>query len=93
MSTPATLTVRDDLHQEELDGEVVVLDPRNGLLHVLAGTAAVAWSVLRDGGRTREALVDEVARLYDVQRDATAVADLVAFVDDLTTRALLVSRP
>lgn len=75
--------------EEDLDGDVVVLEPATGLLHVLTGTGASAWKLLR-GGRTRAVVLAEVTALYGVSGDAVAVAELTAFLDDLVHRGLVV---
>jgi hypothetical protein len=83
-SAPAA---RSDLLAEELDGELVLLEPARGGLHVLNPTAAAVWRCL-DGEVTLVALADDLAAAFDAD-PATVRADVLALVDRLARDGLL----
>lgn len=85
----ATLHPRPGLLQEEIDGDLVILDPDSGLLHVLRGTATAAWSALRQGRATAE-LVREVTGVFGVSADGPEGAELLRFLEDLQRLGLVV---
>ena len=59
---------REDLLAEELDGELVLSDPRNGHVYRLNGTAADVWR-LCDGCRSTAAIAERLTDMYDVSLD------------------------
>ena len=59
---------REDLLAEELDGELVLSDPRNGHVYRLNGTAANVWR-LCDGRRSTTAIAECLTDRYDVSLD------------------------
>jgi len=81
----------DVIHQL-FDREVVVVDLRNGSYYSLSESGGTAWLAFGSGG----ASVEDVARLltsaYSVPSDVVA-RDLRAFIDELTTRDLIVACP
>ena len=56
---------REDLLAEELDGELVLSDPRNGHVYRLNRTAAGVWR-LCDGRRSTTAMAECLTDSYDV---------------------------
>ena len=81
----------DVIHQL-FDREVVVVDLRNGSYYSLSESGGAAWLAFGTNG----ALVDDVARLltavYALPHDVAA-RDLQAFIDELTTRDLIIACP
>ncbi len=81
-------TLRTDaITWRALDDQIVVLDLESSLYLNVTGAGAVVWKLLQDT-TTLDAMVDAVLEVYDVD-DATARADLQAFLDDLAGRHLL----
>lgn len=63
--------------QHEIDGEIVLYDPKRNRVHTLNPTAAVIWQ-LCDGSRTIDQLADDMAILYGmdlslIKRDLSQV--------------------
>ncbi len=63
--------------QHEIDGEIVLYDPKRNRVHTLNPTAAVIWQ-LCDGSRTADQLDEDMAILYDmdlsvIKRDLSQV--------------------
>ena len=81
-----------DIIHELFDSEVVVVDLRNGSYYSLSESGGVAWLTFGNGG----ALVDDITRLfttlYAIPPDVAA-RDLQAFINELTTRDLIVTCP
>ncbi len=50
--------------QHEIDGEIVLYDPKRNRVHTLNPTAAVVWQ-LCDGSRAADQLAEDMAILYD----------------------------
>lgn len=69
---------RDDLVTEDLDGELVILDPRDLALHVLDRPATMLWQV-SDGTATVPEIAADVAEVFDLPA-AQALADVSDFV-------------
>ncbi len=64
-----------------IDGEVVLLNLRDGTFFSLTGTAALIWPLL-DGTRSRAALLDELARTHG-EAEAVIAPDLDVFLNQL----------
>ena len=80
-----------DLHWREIDGEIIALEGR-GSQYVAANPAgALLWRALSDG-TTRDGLVDELVRVYGIER-ARARADVGRFIDALAEHGLLARGP
>jgi hypothetical protein len=85
------LRLRDaDLHWREIDGEIIALEARGSTYVAANGPGALLWRALA-AGTTREALVDELLRAYDVDRERAA-ADTDRFLAQLDEQGLI-SRP
>jgi hypothetical protein len=78
---------RDEVNWQELDGEVVVLDLANSEYLRLNGSAAQLWRKLVDGADVDD-LADLLIELYGID-EATAAADVGAFLGSLEERGLL----
>jgi hypothetical protein len=72
---------------KEVDGEIVALDETAAVYLAANPAGALLWRTLASGS-TREALVAELMREYEIDRD-TASADTDAFLRDLRERGLL----
>jgi hypothetical protein len=78
---------RTDLRTHIVDGETVVLDRREGLIHQFNKTASFLWE-LCDGSRTFEQLTQELCEVFEVDF-ATAQRDVHATVETLRRSRLL----
>lgn len=76
-----------DTPARSIDGEALVITPHDSHLHTLNATATAIWD-LADGARSLEEIVDVVVERFEVSRDV-AVADARAFVEEATSRGLL----
>lgn len=76
-----------DIDWREIDGEVVVLDRREGRYLAVNPSGAVLWPALVEG-TTEDGLVDRLTGRYQVDRDR-ARADVHTFLDWLTGHGLL----
>ncbi|MFL5913668.1 MAG: PqqD family protein [Gaiellaceae bacterium] len=76
-----------DIDWREIDGEVVVLDRREGRYLAVNRSGTVLWPALVEG-TTEEVLVERLAGRYSIERDR-AVIDVRAFLDWLTGHGLL----
>ena len=72
----------------EIDDESVLLDGRDGGLHLLNPTASLVWAIV-DGEATVSELASELADGFGIA-PATALADLSAIVVELDATGLLV---
>jgi Coenzyme PQQ synthesis protein D (PqqD) len=82
------LRLRDtDLHWREIDGEIIALEARGSTYVAANGSGTLLWRAL-SGGATREALVDELLRAYDISREQ-AQADTDHFIAQLEAQGLL----
>jgi hypothetical protein len=71
-----------------VDGEAVIIHPRQGRVRVLNGVGSRLWE-LADGQRRVVELTEIVTREYNVDGDRAATETL-AFLTDLAERGLLV---
>ena len=71
---------RRDLIEEQLDGERILCDPRNGSGHRLNETAYAVWREC-DGERTTREIAQHLTRVYEVELETALdyVEQLVAF--------------
>ncbi|MFL5884724.1 MAG: PqqD family protein [Thermoleophilaceae bacterium] len=76
-----------DIDWREIDGEVVVLDRRQGRYLAVNPSGAVLWPALVEGA-TEETLVERLLSRYAVDREK-ARRDVGAFLDWLGERGLL----
>jgi hypothetical protein len=72
---------------KEVDGEIVALDETAAVYLAANPAGALLWRTLASGS-SREALVAELMREYEIDRD-TATTDTDAFLRDLRERGLL----
>ncbi len=70
-----------------IDGEVVLLNLKDGTFFSLTGTAAMIWPLL-DGTRSRAALLTELAQAHDAAASEIA-SDLDAFLTQLGVAGFL----
>ena len=76
-----------DIDWREIDGEVVILDRREGKYLAVNPSGAVLWPALVDG-TSEEGLVERLMARYSIDRDR-ALTDVRAFLDWLTGHGLL----
>ena len=97
--------VRPGLLRHKLDGQVLVYDTKGDKVHLLDPTTACVLDLLEEGGRTADAIVDEMSRriavakeqgLYTLSVEELRKADLlddkvahVPALPDVTRRDLL----
>jgi len=84
---PRVVLRREDLAWREVGGTIVGLDLRTSSYFSLKDTGAVLWKLL-DAGARREDLVAALVARFAVT-DATAGADVAAFITDLSRQGLL----
>ncbi len=70
-----------------IDGEVVLLNLKDGTFFSLTGTAAVIWPLI-DGTRSRAALLSDLAQAHDAEETVIA-PDLDAFLAQLAEAGFL----
>jgi len=70
-----------------VDGEAVLVDPKQGMVRVLNPAGAHIWEMI-DGQRAVAELAASIAAEYDIEAPR-AQADTVAFCDDLVRRGVL----
>jgi Coenzyme PQQ synthesis protein D (PqqD) len=70
-----------------VDGEMVLVDPAQGMVRVLNPVGARLWG-LADGQRSVDAIAAVIASEYAVDQDR-ARADALAFCTDLVDRGVL----
>ncbi len=71
-----------------MDGEAVLVHPAQGKVRVLNTVGARIWE-LADGSRDLAAVAEAIAAEYDVSL-ARALADVIAFCEDLARRGVMV---
>ena len=59
---------RTDIHPESMDGEALMLDPRNGAIHRLNDTALEVWRRC-DGRSTTQEIAQDLTQLFDTEHD------------------------
>lgn len=85
--TLARVRLATDIDWREIDGEVVILDRREGRYLAVNPSGAVLWPALLDG-TSEEGLVERLVGRYSIDRDR-ALTDVRAFLDWLTGHGLL----
>jgi hypothetical protein len=81
---------RSDLNFRIIEGEMVVLDRKRGLVHQLNPTASLIWNRC-DGQSTIRTIAGHLVRTYDVDL-ATALGDISKVVGDFRGHGLLAER-
>lgn len=80
---------RTDLAWRQIDGCVVIVDPRDSKLHDLSEVASFYWELM-DGSRSVDDLVGAAVEEFDVDAP-TARTDLEAHLAELSALGLLES--
>ena len=70
-----------------VDGEAVLVDPKQGMVRVLNPAGAHIWEMI-DGQRAVAELAASIAAEYNIEAPR-AQADTIAFCDDLVCRGVL----
>jgi exosome complex RNA-binding protein Rrp42 (RNase PH superfamily) len=85
---PRTIpTPFDSVVWTEIDGEVVVVDPRLEEVHLLSETAAILWQLL-DGEASIQEIADDVADAFEIPIEQ-AVRDVSEFAELMNQRSLV----
>jgi hypothetical protein len=77
----------DQVVWQNIDGEVVIVDPESSTMRILNKTASLIWS-LADGTRQTEGIIAEVCRVFDVDEEQ-ARADVDEFCRELLEAGLI----
>jgi hypothetical protein len=78
---------RTDVNARNIEGEVVILDRRNGAIHQLNQTAAFVWD-LCNGDTSLEAIAARLTEAFEIDLDA-ARRDVGTTLDTLNAIGLL----
>ena len=70
-----------------VDGEAVIVEPRNGLINVINEVGSRMWELI-DGQRSISAIAETISDEYDVSPD-NALKDALPFFDDLESKKLI----
>ena len=82
------LRLRDsDVHWREIDGEIIALEAGGSKYVAANGSGTLLWRALA-AGTTRDELVDELVRAYEIDR-ARAEADTDTFLAQLREQGRL----
>lgn len=81
-------SVATDIIWRVLDENAVVVSPREGEVRVLNATGTAVWKLLLES-KDLAAIEAYLGERYEVPRE-TARADLLAFLDELVDRGILV---
>jgi len=72
----------------EIDGEVVLMRLKDGVVFSLAETGAFIWSLVEQGPRSQEDIIKALCDEFEVD-EATASGDVAKFLADLVTAGLV----
>lgn len=70
-----------------IDGEAVIITPRDGVMHTLNGVGTKVWAMLEKKPTFSE-LVDAVLESYQVKRDKVE-SDLGGFLQELLSKGMV----
>lgn len=91
MQRDTTFRLSPDVVVRELDGESVVLDLSSGRYFGLNGVGTRVWQLIGEGNAV-DGLIKAVAAEYEAD-DTTIERDVLALVEELETRGLVVAAP
>lgn len=91
MQRDTTFRLSPDVVVRELDGESVVLDLSSGRYFGLNGVGTRVWQLIGQGHAV-DGLIKAVAAEYEAD-EATIERDVLALVEELETRGLVVAAP
>jgi hypothetical protein len=80
-------TRRSGVRARAVDGEMLLLDRQQQLVHQLNSTASYIWERC-DGGHTLMTIADELGQVFDVDSE-TVTRDVAAAVRQLETAGLV----
>lgn len=76
-----------DAAWRKLDGQIVVVAPENGTLHLFNGAAGFLWEQL-ENRKTVQELADAILAEYDADAD-TALKDVEEFVSEMIEKKVI----
>lgn len=79
---------RDELAYRQIEEQMVIVDPRGGILHTLNEVGCFAWNQMEQGNTTLAGLTEAVVREFEVS-EGQARQDLETFLGELESKALL----
>ena len=82
-----SLSVRENLSSQKIDGELVVLDKDNGQIHQLNSVASAIWQYI-ESGLDINAITEQLIQMYDID-EATAKTDLAKVLQQFKELKLL----
>lgn len=81
MTNHPTISVRPDLVWQEIDEQVVLLDPATSTYHGISGAGTTLWPLVTSG-TDRSELVEELVRVYEIDPER-ADRDVEEFLNQL----------
>ena len=82
-----SLSVRENLSSQKIDGELVVLDKDNGQIHQLNSVASAIWQHI-EAGLSIDAITEQLIQTYDID-EAAAKTDLAKVLQQFKELKLL----
>lgn len=92
MTQPKKYRIRQDLAYRRLADQMVVVDPRGGVLHTLTEVGCFSWQQMEQGNNTAAGLVSAITAEFEVDQDR-ARKDLECFLDELVSKELVEPLP
>ena len=80
--------VRADLAFRQIEDQMVIVDPRGGIMHTLNEVGCFAWQQMDEGNTTLAGLIEAVVQQFEVD-EGHARQDLQGFLGELEGKELL----
>ena len=87
VDNPMVLVKSSEAVFRVVDGEAVIVEPRNGMVNVLSGVGTRIWELL-DGARNVSEIAGILQDEYEVSREQ-AESDAREFLEDLKSKGLV----
>ncbi|NLD64883.1 MAG: PqqD family protein [Bacteroidales bacterium] len=81
--------VSTDVLSNKIDDELVLMSPTAGFYYSLDPVGSRIWELLSEKPSTVDELADRLMEEYEVDRE-TCLNDVLAFIDDMAARKLIV---
>lgn len=88
MTTPKKYLIRQDLAYRQLADQMVIVDPRGGVLHTLTEVGCFTWQQMEKGNHTASGMVTAITSEFEVEEDQ-AREDLARFLGELESKGLV----